>query len=44
MPVHLAFKMLDNKIIEEYGYYNRSEIDATYREMAMAKEIIASTE
>ncbi|WP_445730885.1 hypothetical protein [Mariniflexile sp.] len=44
IPVHLACKMLDNKIVEEYGFYNRYEIDATYREMAMAKDAMVATE
>ncbi len=39
VPVHLACKMVDKKIVEEYGYYNRSAIDATFKEMAMAKEM-----
>ena len=39
VPVHLACKMVDDKIVEEYGYYNRSAIDATFKEMAMAKEM-----
>ena len=38
VPVHLACKMVDNKIVEEHGYYNRSAIDATFKEMAMAAE------
>lgn len=38
LPVHLALKMVDGKIMEEYGYYNRSSIDAKFKEMAMAAE------
>lgn len=38
VPVHLACKIVDSKIVEEYGYYNRSEIDATFKEIAMASE------
>ena len=39
IPVHLACKMVDNKIVEEYGYYNRSSIDATFKEQAIAEEM-----
>lgn len=39
VPVHLACKMVDNKIVEEYGYYNRSAIDATFAEFALVKEM-----
>lgn len=39
VPVHLACKMVENKIVEEHGFYNRSAIDATFKELAMAKEM-----
>ncbi len=36
VPVHLAQKFVNNKIAEEYGYYNRSAIDAALKEMQAA--------
>ena len=44
IPVHLACKMVDGKIVEEYGYYNRSSIDAKFKEMAMVAESAAAAE
>ena len=39
IPVHLTLKFVNNMIVEEWGYYNRSAIDAALKEMAMAKEV-----
>ena len=44
LPVHLACKMVDGKIVEEYGYYNRSSIDAKFKEMALAAEAAKAEE
>jgi len=38
IPVHLSLKFVNNMIVEEWGYYNRSAIDAALKEIAMAKE------
>jgi len=32
VPVHLAVRFENNKIIREYGYYNRSQVDAAIKE------------
>jgi hypothetical protein len=32
VPVHLAVKFENNKIVREYGYYNRSQVDAAIKE------------
>lgn len=37
LPVHLALKFVDNKIVTEHAFYNRSAIDAALKEMADAK-------
>lgn len=37
IPVHLALKFVDNKIVEEHGYYNRSAIDAAIKQIADMK-------
>jgi hypothetical protein len=33
VPVHLATKFVNNKIVREYGYYNRSPLDMAIKEM-----------
>ena len=32
VPVHLAVRFENNKIVREYGYYNRSQVDAAIKE------------
>jgi len=41
IPVHLACKFVNSKIVEEHGFYNRSSIDAVFKEMALTKETIS---
>lgn len=36
VPVHLAVKFVNNKIVREFGYYNRSSLDAAIKEMQAA--------
>jgi hypothetical protein len=38
IPVHISLNFVNNLIVEEWAYYNRSAIDAALKEMAMAKE------
>lgn len=38
IPVHLALKFEDNKIVEEHGFYNRSAIDAKLKEIEDMKK------
>ncbi|MGB5667368.1 MAG: nuclear transport factor 2 family protein [Maribacter sp.] len=37
IPVHIALKFVDNKIVEEHGFYNRSAIDAAIKQIADMK-------
>jgi len=37
IPVHLALKFVDNKIVTEHAFYNRSAIDAALKKMADMK-------
>ena len=37
VPVHLADKFVNNKIVEEYAFYNRSAVDAAIKETQAAK-------
>jgi len=36
VPVHLADRFVNNKIVREYAYYNRSAVDAAIKEMQAA--------
>jgi len=38
IPVHLALKFEDNKIVEEHGFYNRSALDAKLKEISDMKK------
>lgn len=37
VPVHLALKFVDNKIVREYGYYDYSKIITAFNELDAAK-------
>ena len=39
IPVHLALKFVNGKIAEEYGYYNRSAVDAALKEIVAAAAV-----
>ena len=38
IPVHLTLKFVDNKIVEEWGYYDRSTLNAALTKIADAEE------
>jgi len=38
IPVHITLKFVDNKIVEEWGYYDRSTINAALTKIAAAEE------
>ncbi len=40
MPIHIAFKMFDNKIVNEYAYYNPSLINNAIIEKQVAEELV----
>jgi hypothetical protein len=44
VPVHLAQKYVDGKIVEEYGYYNLAEIMAKFAEIDAAAAAAETTE
>ncbi|MDP3313936.1 nuclear transport factor 2 family protein [Lutibacter sp.] len=44
MPVHIALKFINNKIVEEYGYYDTSSITAALIEKTVAKVNEVATE
>jgi hypothetical protein len=39
IPVHLDLKFVNNKIVEEYGYYNRSSIDTALKSQPSEKDL-----
>lgn len=39
IPVHLALKFVDNKIVEEYGYYDTSPMIIALQEMEATKMV-----
>ena len=40
MPIHIAFKMFDNKIVNEYAYYDPSLINNAIIEKQVAEELV----
>ena len=38
IPVHLSLKFVDNKIVEEWAYYNRSDINTAISKITSEKE------
>ena len=40
IPVHISLKFVDNKIVEEWAYYNRSAIDAALNNISAANEAV----
>ena len=41
VPVHLAVRFVNNKVVREYGYYNRSALDVAIKEMQAANTMPA---
>ncbi len=39
IPVHLTLQFVEGKIVEEWGYYNLSEITAVLNEIATAAKM-----
>ena len=37
IPVHLALKFVDSKIVEEYGYYDNTPMNEVFKEIEIAK-------
>lgn len=44
MPVHLTARFIDGKIVEDYGYWNPSEIIAKLQEIEAQKEVTTEEE
>ena len=40
MPIHIAFKMVDNKIVKEHAYYDPSLINNAIIEKQVAEELV----
>jgi hypothetical protein len=40
LPIHIAFEMVDNKIVKEYAYYDPSSINNAIIEKQVAEELV----